>query len=46
MIIGSVLIALGILFLVDSVIPIRRLLIPMALIVLGLAVMAAGRSRS
>lgn len=46
MIIGSVLVALGILFLVDWVIPIRRLLIPMALIVLGIAVMAAGRSRS
>jgi phage shock protein C len=46
MIVGSVLVALGVLFLLDWVIPIRRLLVPMAIIAVGIAVMAAGRSRS
>lgn len=46
MIVGSVLVALGVLFLLDWVIPIRRLLVPMAIIAIGIAVMAAGRSRS
>jgi phage shock protein C len=45
MIVGSVLVALGVLFLLEWVIPIRRLLVPMAIIVVGIAIMAAGRSR-
>lgn len=43
LIVGSLLVALGVLYLIDSVIPVRRLLVPLAIIAVGIAVMAAGR---
>jgi phage shock protein C len=47
LIVGSILVALGVFFLIDGlVVPVRRLLVPMAIIVIGLAIIAAGRSRS
>lgn len=43
LIVGSLLVALGVLFLIDWVIPVRRLFVPLAIIAVGIAVMAAGR---
>jgi phage shock protein C len=43
LIVGSLLIALGVLYLIDWVIPVRRLLVPLAIIAVGVVIIAAGR---
>jgi phage shock protein C len=46
LIIGSLLVMLGVLFLIDWVIPVRRLLVPLAIIAVGIAIIATGRRGS
>lgn len=45
MVVGSVLVALGTLFLLEQVIPVRRVLLPLTIIVIGVVIMASARSR-
>lgn len=46
MVVGSVLVTLGVLFLLEQVIPVRRVLLPITIIVIGAVIMASARSRS
>lgn len=46
LIVGSLLVMLGVFFLIDWVIPVRRLLVPLAIIAVGIAIMATGRRRA
>lgn len=46
MIAGSVLVTLGTLFLLDMAVPIRRFIVPLAIIGIGIAFIASSRPRS
>jgi phage shock protein C len=46
MVVGSVLVTLGTLFLLEQVIPVRRVLLPITIIVIGVVIMASARSRT